>query len=51
MISMHGLLIVFYVIMFSFSPLMSEECTFNGFNDGPLHQQQGWWLDKKDSSG
>lgn len=27
---------------------VAEECTFNGFNDGPLHEQQGWWVDRKD---
>lgn len=28
----------------------AEECTFNGFNDGPLHGQQGWWVDRKDAA-
>ncbi|MDZ8118876.1 hypothetical protein [Pontiella agarivorans] len=35
----------------AFLPIVhAEECTFNGFNDGPLHGQQGWWVDRKDAA-
>ncbi|MDF7826238.1 hypothetical protein P4B35_19580 [Pontiellaceae bacterium B12227] len=37
-------------ILFSLSSLRAQECTFNGYNDGPLHAQQGWWSDRQDVS-
>ncbi|QBG48925.1 hypothetical protein EGM51_16515 [Verrucomicrobia bacterium S94] len=36
------------VTIASLMNLQAEECTFNGYDEGPLHQQQGWWVDRKD---